>query len=138
MIKKVDYCIINRSFWPEYGAIGEGLLLLAESFASEGKKVIVISATNDLKNKLKTASRGKNIFFKPLKKIDSSNSNLLIRIFSSIIFASWCATILVIYRPKMVYVSTDPPIIVPLIVALFCKIFKAKYVYHYQDIQIFQ
>lgn len=37
-------------------------------------------------------------------------------------------------RPSIVYVSTNPPLLVPLVVSVYCKLFGKKYVYHIQDI----
>ena len=37
-------------------------------------------------------------------------------------------------RPNRVYIATDPPIVVPFIVMLYCKLFNADYIYHIQDI----
>ena len=37
-------------------------------------------------------------------------------------------------RPKNIYVSTDPPLVVPFVVSVFSKIMNIKYTYHLQDI----
>jgi len=33
-----------------------------------------------------------------------------------------------------VYVASDPPVLVPFVVAIYCRLFDAQYVYHLQDI----
>lgn len=46
----------------------------------------------------------------------------------------WVLCTLLRLRPNKVYVSTDPPVVVPFIVMVYCKIFRADYIYHLQDI----
>ncbi|MDC0395167.1 glycosyltransferase, partial [Alphaproteobacteria bacterium] len=37
-------------------------------------------------------------------------------------------------RPRTVYVSTDPPVVVPFFVMIYSQLFGAEYIYHLQDI----
>jgi len=46
----------------------------------------------------------------------------------------WVIYALLRTRPKNVYVSTDPPVLVPFVVMLYARLFGARYVYHLQDI----
>ena len=58
----------------------------------------------------------------------------MVRASDAVLFAFWVVAVMVWVRPSRVYVSTDPPIIVPFFVMLYSKIFGASYVYHIQDI----
>lgn len=132
--KKYDLAIVNRSFWPDYPIIGEGLVQLAESYKDEAKVLVLSQGEKPLKNILKKYSRGTEVECETfLKPVDSSIS-LLKRIAQSIGFMFWVFWKLFRKRPKKVYVSTDPPVIVPFITCVYCKLFKAEFVYHLQDI----
>lgn len=134
MFKRADYCIINRTFYPQNKTIGEGLLILSEKLSEENMKVIMISSSRNLKKHLKADERGDRVIFRPLFKFDTSSSTIFTRILSSVFFGLWVFVNLTWYRPRKLYVSTDPPIVIPFIVALSSKLFSISYVYHYQDI----
>ena len=53
---------------------------------------------------------------------------------NSIFFAFWVIKELLRIRPDKIYVSTDPPVFVPFLIMLFCRLFGGSYVYHLQDI----
>ena len=129
-----DLLIINRSFWPIYPVIGEGLLRVAESFASSKKVAVILQDHAKIKKYLKEFKRGIGINFFPIRAFSNSSSSLIIRILDSIFFVFWVFFILIKTRPKNIYVSTDPPILVPFIIAIFSKIMNFKYTYHLQDI----
>lgn len=132
--KKYDLAIINRSFWPDYPIVGEGLLQLAESFGDEKNVIILSQGKVRLKELLDKNARGRNVDCKTyLNSVDSSMS-IIKRVFQSVGFMAWVFLNLVRCRPRKIYISTDPPIIVPFIVALYSKLYRAKYVYHLQDI----
>ena len=54
MFKRYDLVIINRSFWPSYPVIGEGLLRLAENLASHKKIAVIMQGNIHIKKSLKT------------------------------------------------------------------------------------
>lgn len=133
--KKTDLAIINRSFWPIYPVIGEALLKLAEKAAAENVHVSVITQDHvGLKTKLKNHKRGSGVNFFPCMALSNSASGLLTRVFDAIFFMVWVAIYLLRLRPKKVYTSTDPPVLVPFVVMLYAKLFRAEYIYHLQDI----
>jgi len=45
LMERYDFLIINRSFWPIYPVIGEGLLRLAEKLASTKKLELFYKTT---------------------------------------------------------------------------------------------
>jgi glycosyltransferase involved in cell wall biosynthesis len=114
--------------------IGEGLLRVAESFASSKKVAVILQDHAKIKKYLKEFKRGIGINFFPIRAFSNSSSSLIIRILDSIFFVFWVFFILIKTRPKNIYVSTDPPILVPFIIAIFSKIMNFKYTYHLQDI----
>ncbi len=131
---RYDLLIINRSFWPIYPVIGESLLRLAEKLAPKKKVAIVMQDHVGIKKELQKNNRGIGIKFFPSWAISTSSSNILIRVLDAIFFMFWVTICLIITRPKDIYVSTDPPVIVPFVVAVYSKIFKSKFIYHIQDI----
>ena len=133
-MERFDLLIINRSFWPNYPVIGEGLMRLAENLSSYKKVAIILQDRDNIKKNAKKFNRGNRVNFFPIYAISNSSSGLLKRIIDAFFFMFWVILCLIITRPKNIYVSTDPPILIPFIVAVFSKIIKAKYIYHLQDI----
>ena len=135
-MRRYDFLIINRSFWPIYPVVGEALLSLAEKLVVNKKKVAVV-AQNQLKNiksNLNVSNRGIGVKFFTTWAFSVSSSNLLKRIFDSFFFMFLVLIVLIKTRPKKIYISTDPPILVPFIVLIYSKISKTEYIYHLQDI----
>lgn len=136
MLRKAQkITIINRSFWPIYPVIGEALLRLAEELIDEGHSVSVITQDHsNIKQKLIEFDRGNKVRFYLTKALSVSSSGLLIRLFDAMFFCFWVIIYLIWDNPKKVYISTDPPILVPFAVMIYTKIFKKELIYHLQDI----
>ena len=134
MAKHCDLAIINRSFWPKNQILGEALLQLAEKTAENHKVCVITQSDMDLQTELNKAGRGEGVIFKACKARSNSATHLVWRIVDAFIFMLWTLWSLVLTRPKKVYVSTDPPVLVPFMVFIYAKLFRAHYVYHLQDI----
>lgn len=133
--KPLRIAIVNRGFWPIYPVIGEGLLKFAEMAHSDGNLVSVISqGGEDLLESLRKRSRGTGISYYPTQALANSSSRIIRRILDSLFFTVHVLIKLTLIRPDRVYVSTDPPIIVPFVIMIYCKVFGASYFYHLQDI----
>ena len=134
-VKRYDLVIINRSFWPTGMTIGESLLQLGEKTVHDGKSTVVITqSSKNLKKITKESGRGSGIIFKTCVPRSNSSTKLYYRIFDVLIFMFWVIWNLILTRPKNIYVSTDPPLIVPFVVFLYSKISGSSYIYHLQDI----
>ena len=134
-VKRFDLAIINRSFWPRNKVTGEALLQLSEKTIHEGKSVIVITQSSKNLNKTtKESGRGLSVTFKACKARSNSSTKLPYRILDELIFMLWVIWNLILTRPKYIYVSSDPPIILPFVVFLYSKISGSSYTYHVQDI----
>jgi hypothetical protein len=134
LMERYDFLIINRSFWPIYPVIGESLLQLAENLAYSKKIAVVTQDHIGIKKKLNNENRGAGVNFFPVFALSSSSSNIFVRVIDSIFFMFWVIGCLLKTRPKIIYISTDPPILIPFITAIYAKLFKAKLIYHIQDI----
>jgi len=134
VFKRYDLVIINRSFWPVYPVIGEALLRLAENLSHSKKVAVVMQDHDNIKDHLKKNNRGLGIKFFLSKAYSNSSSSLIIRILDTIFFSFWVIFCILITRPTNIYISTDPPVMVPFIVAVLSKIMNIKYTYHLQDI----
>lgn len=132
--KKTDLAIVNRSFWPQSQVIGEGLLQFAEHATKNYSVCVITQAETDLQELLKENGRGQGLVIRACKSYTTSASGVLKRIAEAVFFMLWTFFSLVRARPANVYVSTNPPVVVPFVVALYCRLFKARYVYHLQDI----
>ena len=132
--KKNKIAIINRSFWPVYPVIGEALLQIAEELAIDNRVSVVMQDHVGIKKKLDEHKRGKNVRFYPVKAWTTSASGILGRILDNVYFMAAVSLILMRVRPDLIYISTDPPILIPYIVMVYCFIFRKKYIYHVQDI----
>ena len=129
-----DFAIINRSFWPIYPVIGEALLRLAEDFSASRKVSVIMQDHADIRSKLSAENRGENVEFFPGKAWSSSGSGVLARVLDAVYFMFWVAFSLLRSRPKTVYVSTDPPVLVPFVAMIYSRLFGARFIYHLQDI----
>lgn len=134
MAKKTDLAIVNRSFWPQGQVIGEGLLQFAEKAAENHTVCVITQADGDLSALLAKAGRGVGLKIRACNTYTNSSSGVLKRIAEALFFMLWTLVSLVRAKPANVYVSTNPPVVVPFIVALYCRLFGARYVYHLQDI----
>lgn len=135
MFKRYDFVVINRTLWPKYSIISTALLnLLEKKLNSNTKVALVAQCNNHNKADLHKSKRSIGIKFFLAKAFSNSSSSLMIRIFDSLFFMLWVSILLIITRPKNVYISTDPPLIVPFIVALYSKFSSSKFIYHVQDI----
>lgn len=132
--KKYDLAIVNRSFWPESEILGEAKLQLAEKVAKTSKACVIAQSSLDIEAEAKKQNRGVGVKFYVAKSRSDSSSRLARRIFDAILFGPYVFFALLRARPKHVYVSTNPPVVVPFIVFLYCWLFKAEYTYHLQDI----
>ncbi|WP_417539802.1 glycosyltransferase [Marinobacter sp.] len=131
--KKTDLAIVNRSFCPG-SPIGEGLLQFGELAAAGGTVCVITQAEGDLKEELAADGRGQGIHVRACKAYTTSASGLIKRVAEAVYFMLWTFISLVRAKPANVYVSTNPPVVVPFIVAVYCRLFGARYVYHLQDI----
>lgn len=134
MRTKTDLAIVNRSFWPRNQVIGEGLLQFAELAAKNHSVVVITQSKDDLVDRLAQAGRGRDVDVRVCRAYTTSASRLLLRIAEALLFMLWVFVTLLRVRPSRVYVSTDPPVVVPFIVAAYCRLVGAQYVYHLQDI----
>ena len=126
--------IVSRSFWPQNPAIGEALLLLAESLSENAQAVVITQVAKDFPEKLQQAQRGQGVKFSTLPSLTNSSSHMLLRIVELLLFTVFVFCSLCWHRPAQVYVATNPPIFTPLAVRWYCWLFGKKYVYHLQDI----
>lgn len=134
MFKRLDLAIINRSFWPVYPVIGEALMRFAEQQAKTQKVGVILQDHADIRAQLLKHQRGEQVNFYPAHAFSVSGSSILRRVMDAVFFMLWVFLILLLKRPKKVYVSTDPPVLVPFIVMLYCVIFRSQYIYQLQDI----
>lgn len=133
--KPMKVAVINRSFWPIYPVIGEALLQFSEGAVNREHSVSVIMQDHaGIKGKLAEASRGEGVRFYPAKALTTSASGVILRVCDAVFFMLWVLGVLLWVRPKKIYVSTDPPVVVPFIVMLYSRLFGAEYIYHLQDI----
>ena len=132
--KKYDLAIINRSFWPESEILGEAKLLLAEQVAQKGRACVIAQALTNVEAELKRQNRGVGVKFYIAKSRSNSSSSLVRRVFDAVMFAPFVFWSLCRARPQHVYISTNPPVVVPFMVFLYCALFRAEYTYHLQDI----
>ena len=135
MFKRYDFMVINRSLWPKYSIIGSALLILLKNRSNLNAKVGLVAQCNKHnKTDLNQFKKNLGIKFFLAKAFSDSASSIAIRILDSLFFMLWVLMVLIVTRPKNIYISTDPPIIVPFIVALYSKFSSSKFIYHVQDI----
>ena len=129
-----DILIINRSFWPSYPVLGDALLKISEDISDSIKTGVVFQKQKNFQRQIKTNKRGKKVNFFPSFSSTNSSANFFERIIDTFVFLIWVIICIIWTRPKRVYISTDPPIFIPFFISIYCLIFKAKFIYHIQDI----
>lgn len=134
MSRKNGLVIIDRGFWPASQIIGEALLQLAEKQAAQRPVTVITQTVVDLQQELQKQGRGEGVKVRACKAWTASGSSLPARMAEAVWFMLWTFYSLLRARPGMVYVSTNPPVVVPFIVAIYCRLFRARYLYHLQDI----
>lgn len=126
----MSFMLISRDFWPKAASVGDGLMELTKFLSIHGKTFVTTMSDT----KLKTKVTNKNIRFLVIKPLTDSGSNVLLRLIEIIYFALWAIFALIYQRPNKVYVATNPPFFIPLLVAIYCLLFRKKFIYHVQDI----
>lgn len=129
-----DFAIVMRTFWPVSPVVGEGMMQVSENLSRDFRCRIITQDQQNLKVEAKKFNRGRQLLFSPIRAFSNSSSNMLFRLLDLIWFAVSVFLVLIIRRPRVVYVATDPPILVPLVVAVYSKLSRARYIYHVQDI----
>lgn len=126
----IDLAIINRGFRSQH----EELLQFAEIAARDNSVVVLAQSNDDLAGHMKRIGRGKGVTFQNCKSYSNSRSKVIMRVAEAAFFMLWVFVTLLRLRPRKIYVSTDPPIIVAYVVAIYCRLTNAQFVYHVQDI----
>ena len=130
MKAKIDLMIINRGFNSQNGE----LISYAE-MTSKNSNVSVLAQSNiDLAKKFKNELRETKVKINTCRSYSNSASNILSRIIDALFFMVWVVTKLIQIKPLKIYIATDPPIIVPFIVAIYTRLTGAQFFYHVQDI----
>ncbi len=109
-------------------------MCLGERLAGQLPLVFVGQSNEDVSAFARNVGRAQGIVFAVCRLRADSAASIGRRIVDSIVFALWVCVSLVKWRPQLVYVATDPPVIVPLVVSIYCRLFAARYLYHLQDI----
>lgn len=122
--------IVSRDFWPNAAAIGNGLFELAKDLACYGETSVVTMSHS--KEEIKQQSGRCNFLI--AKPLTHSGSKIVLRVFEMGYFVLWLIFALVRKRPSNIYVATNPPILIPFVVALYAFLFNKSFTYHVQDI----
>jgi len=126
----MSYMIVSRDFWPHAAAIGTGLFKLAKDLACYGETSVVTMSHS--KEEIKQQSGKCNFLI--AKPLTHSGSKIILRVFEMGYFVLLLIFSLVLKRPSNVYVTTNPPILIPFVVALYTFLFNKSFTYHIQDI----
>lgn len=131
---KPCFALVSRTFWPVNPAIGEALLLTAEQLVEQGGALVIAQASPELPGLLARERRGKGAKFSLMRSMTDSASSMPLRVCELLLFACFVFLSLCHHRPRVVYVATNPPLLVPMVVRWYCWLFRRKYTYHLQDI----
>jgi len=126
----MSFMLVSRDFWPRAASVGDGLLELTNCLSAHGKTHVVTMSAPELT----AADANEKINFHTIKPLTHSGSSLFHRFVEIFYFALWVIFLLVCRRPNRIYVATNPPFLIPLLVALYSFCFKKKFVYLVQDI----
>lgn len=134
MNKRKRVAVVNKIFWPEGTLIGEALLEVTRQLSIDCDVVVIAQSGQDIKSKLSQLDEFKEVKFSTCKPLSKRTSSLVLRGVDAMYFMLYVLISLVYHRPDLIYISTNPPVLVPFMVSLYARIFGAKYLYHVQDI----
>ena len=92
-MNRYDLLIVNRSFWPVYPVIGEGLLRVAESFASSKKVAVIFQDHANINKHLKEFEEYRKylkIFYSENSKCPVDSKTLLLKKETANEYEMWC------------------------------------------------
>jgi len=127
----MSIAIINRDFGEHAGAIGLGLNRFAEEQALVSSVNVITSSTS---RDVLLLGKSSNIKLFLAKSLTSSSSGIFMRLFEVVYFSVFVLISLIKSRPRIIYVTSNPPVIIPFCVFIFCRFSGSKYIYHVQDI----
>lgn len=114
--------------------IGATLLRLAEDLSETARVCVITQSRTNLRQALNAQGRGRRLRVMACRSRSDSSTGYLMRSLDALIFMTWVLVSLIRSRPSKIYVATNPPIVVPFIVLLYSRVFRARYYYHVQDI----
>lgn len=126
--------IVSRTFWPQGAAVEEALLVLAEKLSKEHQVSVVTLSRKDFFQRLQNEKRGEHVKCFCMSSLTTSSSSIPFRVFELLLFSLYTFFILCKTRPEKVYVATNPPVILPFLVQVYCRLFRKEFFYHLQDI----
>ncbi len=128
----MSIAIINKDFGEHAGPIGHGLNRFAiDQALTSSVSVITSSSSRDVL----ALGKKDNVKLFLAKSLTSSGSSIAMRLFEVLYFSFFVMVSLIKSRPKLVYVTSNPPVLIPFFVYIFCYFKKkSKYIYHVQDI----
>jgi hypothetical protein len=126
--------IINRTFWPENDVLGAALLKTALKLSYKYRVYIQCISEKDVASEVKKKFGLNNLIFLVQNGSSSSKESISYRIIQNIIFSLKAIFSILSLRPKVVYISTDPPLMTPFFTVIVARLCGAKIVYHLQDI----
>lgn len=131
---RADYAVVNRTCWPDGHVIGDALMQVAEQLATRGRTVLIGQSRHDVAARAQRDGRANGVTLAIARMRADSGASILLRIADALGFALWVFVALLRHRPRRVYVATDPPVVVPFVVWVYASLFRARYLYHLQDI----
>jgi hypothetical protein len=132
--KRNKILIINRTFWPENDILGSALLKSALALSHKNNIYIQSISESKVSEQVKEKFGDNALRFFSLKGSSDSNRSFSYRVTQSLLFSIYTIYSLLTIKPDKVYISSDPPIVVPFIVTLLSRVLKIKVIYHLQDI----
>lgn len=132
--KRNRLLIINRTFWPENDVLGAALLKTAFKLCDNYKVYIQCISETDVACKVKEKFGLNDLGFLVQKGSSNSQKSILYRIIQNIVFSLKAIFSILSLKPKVIYISTDPPLMAPFFTIIIGRLCGAKIVYHLQDI----
>lgn len=109
-------------------------MLLAEDMAFSHDVHVILQDHVGIRERLNSERRGTGVFFHAVRAWSTSASGVGRRVIDAIRFTAWVFLLLLWLRPRVIYVSTDPPVVVPFVVGVYSRLFRVRFIYHLQDI----
>ena len=114
--------------------MGAALLGLAQRLAVNQNVSVITQSDVDIQSQLDISCWGSGLRIYQTRSRSDSSGSLPARAFDAVFFALFTFYTLLKIRPAVVYVATNPPVVVPFLVMIYCRLSRTNYCYHIQDI----
>lgn len=125
--------IVNYDFYPQGNLVGRQLLALSGELAKIADVFVIAGPTEQEHPHVMSGNLRMHVY-RGRRKRPRRSHKLIVRAINHAVYVFHVCFLLVRLRPSVVYVGSNPPIIVPFLCAIYAKLGRKTLIYQIQDI----